>query len=1237
MISASARAAQDDLASYDADDPMRTAENRSRPTLGVLAGWNVYGGSLDSFLAPALRGIQAAADRQGCNLLIACGMNTQPEIQTAWPTVRPDADFLPVGPWNTDGLIAILPLMMPWQVRYFEDLSDRGFPTIYAGAGLPGPAVSADNEGGIHQALMHMAWHGHKRIAFIAGRRNHGHGDSQRRHAAFQAGLAELELPSDPDLVAWGAHSEDGGREAMNRVLASGRPFTAVLASNDASAIGAIEALSAAGRRIPEDVAVIGFDDRLQAEAQTPPLTTIRYPTFELGYRALSLLLAYVRGELKTIPHQKVPTQLIIRNSCGCPVSGADGTVLSRGVAEAPLLVERLTQVVRNETHNLSFDEITAFCGELAAACPWVEPFPAHKAKSAYADTFLETLYRILAQVVDHGGNSNAWQGAITLLRDAATSHAEANPRSAHDIEEAWHRARMVISRAAQSQATRRALETAEVSNALGEMVASFFGAQEEAEIYQALDERLDSMGIRQAILAVYEADGDDPVAASVLWPRGPAADGRRFPTRSFPPPSLYDIEVPLSLALLPLASGDNLRGFIAFEGADLGPYAWVARQVSAALREVGLYREALEGRRLAEEANRLKSRFLSMVSHELRTPVNLITGLSDLLLNQSSNGDGLTDSREDIERIYTTAQHLDGLIRDVLDLASSEVNQLKLTYEPLDMVEVLNQAAAIGQQLARDKGLIWRAEIPSNLPPVWGDRTRLRQVVLNLVNNAVKFTNHGEVTLSGVAKDGELTVTVDDTGLGIPLDDKDVIFDEFGQSERTISRSCGGLGLGLAICKRLVEGHGGHIGFHSSGEEEGGSTFYFSIPVLAPPEESGAPAESGPSTDPEVPAAATDVERRTLLIVKDEAAGRRLQAYLAEDNTCVTLCAAEQLARRLREIVTIPPDVILLDQGVTADRGWELLKLLKGNPATSAIPVLFYSIAADTAIAGARGNLLDIDYMTKPMGSAALADALARRGLLPRQATTEAVRRILIVDDDPGMLAMHASVVSGQSPDYEVVTATDGHEALEMIQRLRPDLVLLDLMMPKLDGFGVLESMRDTDIGREIPVVVLTGKSLSDEDMQRLNHGMASVLAKGIFSADETLAHIKAALSCALKPASEARRIVLTAMAYIHAQYGASISREDIAQHVSVSSRHLNRCFRQELGISPITYLNRYRIRQAKALLQRGEQSVTAIGLQVGFSSSSYFTRIFKDELGVSPRAYQQGERAEPQRPSAD
>jgi len=685
----------------------------------------------------------------------------------------------------------------------------------------------------------------------------------------------------------------------------------------------------------------------------------------------------------------------------------------------------------------------------------------------------------------------------------------------------------------------------------------------------------------------------------------------------------------------------NEVCGFVAFEAGNLDPIADIVRQLGAALRGVRLYREAVEARQLAEEgkrlaegANRLKSRFLSMVSHELRTPLNLITGLSNMLLDEYEEEErkgranrkdhlnrgnrqseenrppGLHNSlQEDLKRIFISAQHLDGLIRDVLDLASSDVGQLKLVCEPLDMTDVLDAVAVIGEQLAHDKGLIWRVEIAKNLPRIWGDRTRLRQVTLNLISNAVKFTTRGEINLSAFAESGRVTVSVNDTGLGIPVHEQSVIFDEFRQSERTTARGYGGLGLGLAICRKLVEMHGGDIGVCSSGKEGEGSMFFFSIPGIA--QQMDLSEKSVPFSE----------AQRVLLLVKDTHGGEMLQNDLTRRGFETELCLISEGTDWLAALLIAAPDVVVLDLGLTSESGWEILKIMKENPATKNIPVLFFTIEQNAD----HGSLLEIDYLTKPLGTAALAEILTAKGFFQQEVTQDTGGTILVVDDEPGILELHARIVASQLPGYRVLLARDGRQALQIIHQERPALVLLDLMMPELDGFAVLEEMRQNDLTRNIPVVVITGQALTEEDMQRLDSGVASVLGKGMFTVEETLAHLANALAHKRKPGSEAQRIALKAMAYIHANYNEPISRSDVAAHVGLSERHLTRCFHQEVGMTPITYLNRYRVKQAKILLDGGEKGITEIAVEVGFSSSSYFSRVFREEVGVSPRAYLQ------------
>ena len=228
-----------------------------------------------------------------------------------------------------------------------------------------------------------------------------------------------------------------------------------------------------------------------------------------------------------------------------------------------------------------------------------------------------------------------------------------------------------------------------------------------------------------------------------------------------------------------------------------------------------------------------------------------------------------------------------------------------------------------------------------------------------------------------------------------------------------------------------------------------------------------------------------------------------------------------------------------------------------------------------------------------------------------------------MVVDDDPNTLEMHARIVQSYASGSRVLKARTGREALALLEQGAVDLVLLDLMMPEMDGFAVLEAMRDREAMRDIPVIVVTGQVLTEAEMARLNQGVVRVLNKGVFDLDETLAQVDAALQRQHKLSSEAQRLVRKAMAYVQQNYQKTLTRQDLARHVGMSDDYLTYCFRQELGMTPIAYLNRYRVTQAKGLLKGTGKTITEIALDVGFSDSGYFSRVFRKEVGLSPDAY--------------
>jgi signal transduction histidine kinase len=703
-------------------------QGHNRPTIGVLAGWQAYVGRLHSFLGPLLRGVRSAAHDSDCNLLLSCGVgppiHDSSDYHPAWPIFSADVDFVPVGPWNADGLIAVTPLLAA-KSCFMQQLITEGYPVVFAGAGESGPAVVVDNEGGVHQAIEHLIEHGHRSIAFIAAGEYEDSttiDDSTHRRRAYWSAVQEYGLDADRDLIVCGYNSVSGGRRAVQQLLDSKIRFTAVVASNDDSAIGAMAGLRDAGLLVPQDVAVIGFDDRLEAAAQIPPLATVHHPTSDLGYQALVLLLEYIEGRAAGTQTVRVPTRLVARESCGC-LPGVPTRIALASTASEPggqtqhnekvgfQVARAIAEVMCAEMQRMSPEEICRSCQRLVDAL-------ISSLEQDDSMIFLLAIQQILQRVMTWGDDLYAWQAVVSILRDHAPALMELTPHSItrQQVEDMLDQARIAINETTRGQYARYLIRQAEVANQVGQMTGQFLAARDEAEIFQVLAENLPDIGIQHAAVAFFERREEDPVAWSVLqWPHKLNADQQRFPSRQFPPPGLYPEDEPFRLALLPLQVQDDLSGFVALDAGNLEPCASIVQQLGTALRGVRLYREAVE-------ANRLKSRFLSMVSHELRTPLNLIIGMSDLLLREAGQvGPAECQvKRKDVERIYLSAHHLDGLIRDVLDLARSEVGQLKLVCEPLDLAEELQAVVAIGEQLAHDKGLTWQVEISDELPRVW-------------------------------------------------------------------------------------------------------------------------------------------------------------------------------------------------------------------------------------------------------------------------------------------------------------------------------------------------------------------------------------------------------------------------------------------------------------------------------------------------------------------------------------
>ena len=612
---------------------MPPTHRHDKPTIGVLAGWQFYRTATNlSYLAPVYKGISRAAHDLGCNLLLGCGIGPSASpadpLRPAWPVPIPEVDFVPIGPWNTDGILVANPLHTEARSGYIQGLIEDGHPVLFIGAGEKGPTIMADNAGGILEAMHHLVYHGHKQIAFIAGSQEDMNGDSGDRLSAYRSFLDLNNLEIDPRRIAFGRHVYDGGYTAMKEILGSGTTFTAVLASNDESALGAMQALEEAGRKIPQDVAVIGFDNRFEGAVHEPGLSSIHVPLFNMGYQALKRLIDHLEAKTELSGTNKVETRLVTRASCGCGV----GSNISSCNEMPPnsRIAEAMASIILNQAHSLTDDECQMFCQQLADAFVL-------SVQRSDRSRFQDALMDVLKKTTAAGDDAHIWQNAVPLL---ATGTRE-DSTSIILIHEILNMAQFTIGEQMQRQYRNNMLHERWTSTRLSLLTDRLLDALDEEQIHEILTKHLPDLDIRHAMLAVFEADGNDPVAWSSI--RNSLAVGQapiRCRSREFPPQDLLDDQHPFQLTLIPLLTHAGQLGYMVFGTEQPDLYGAIVQQLGGAFNTARLYRQAVEDRQAAEEANRMKSRFLSTISHELRTPLNLIVGLSGVLLQEHEEGE---------------------------------------------------------------------------------------------------------------------------------------------------------------------------------------------------------------------------------------------------------------------------------------------------------------------------------------------------------------------------------------------------------------------------------------------------------------------------------------------------------------------------------------------------------------------------------------------------------------------
>jgi signal transduction histidine kinase/DNA-binding response OmpR family regulator len=539
---------------------------------------------------------------------------------------------------------------------------------------------------------------------------------------------------------------------------------------------------------------------------------------------------------------------------------------------------------------------------------------------------------------------------------------------------------------------------------------------------------------------------------------------------------------------------------------------------------ELKLIERALQQKNVElEEASRMKSEFLANMSHELRTPLNAIIGFSEVLK------DGLLGEMTDQQRvfigdIFSSGRHLLDLINDILDLSKVEAGKMVLDLEPVQMSALFVNGLSIVREKAAARHIRLSIDAAEDLGSIQADPRKVKQILYNLLSNAVKFTSDGgSVTLrasrmpradvgalSGAwtgrnfpLPDNEfpefLKISVTDSGIGVSPQGLDHLFKPFSQIDSGLARKFEGTGLGLAMVKQLAELHGGTVAVESAVAE--GSCFTVWLPFRAL-QHGALTWARGDGASPFDPLAGA----RTALVVEDDfKAAELIRLQLETEGFNVLHAASAEAALVLA--VQQPVSLITLDILLPNMDGWDFLRRLKQAPDLKHVPVLIISIVADRNKGFALGAAA---VMQKPISRQELYESLVELGLFPRSAGQ--TLKVLVVDDDPKAVDLIAVRIQGLAST--VLRAYGGREAIETARQELPDVIVLDLMMPEVSGFDVVEALSERLDTARIPILVVTAMQITEEDRLRLNGCVTTIVEKARFDRDRFVTEIRRAMS---------------------------------------------------------------------------------------------------------------------------